>query len=79
MSVIIEGVSCDICAQEIDISAPVRILHLVCETGLYLSLEQLEAIKSVMFHQYIHYDNTEAHRVMKLIIDFIDESKKRVQ
>lgn len=75
----LRGTYCDICAKEIDISTPVRILHQMCETGLYLTLAQLEAIKSVMFHQYIHYDNTEAHRVMKLIIDFIDESKKRVQ
>lgn len=79
MTVFAKGVYCTACGELINLSEPTTIIHTMCDNTLRLTVEDLEVIKDLTYNQYIHYDNLKAHKLMRSINDFIDESKKDKQ
>jgi hypothetical protein len=46
--------------------------HCSCE-GLLLSIEELQIIYSLLEHQYIHYENVDAHKILDRISQILRE------
>lgn len=60
-----------------DIIEPDLQLDSSYKPNLILSLDDATALKRVLFHHHIAYDDLEANKVVARVIKFVDENSKK--